>query len=341
MSIRIIKKGTFDTLQDLGRFGYQHLGIPPGGAMDCLALQLANFLVGNGAQEACLEMFYPAPIIRFEADALIALCGAQWEPRLQGLAAENNRAIWVKRGVELRFHRPKTGRVAYLAVRGGFAGDLWLGSYSTQMGVKRSGWKGRALHRNDRLPFRGGNEIVLETEKDWLRFPWTPAPHTTNPLAPIRVIADQHFNLLHSDAQTLFLRSSFTIMPESSRKGLLLKGATLEGNHRELISTAMQSGTIQWLPDGQLIVLLADRPTTGGYPRIAKVVQADLHRLAQWPLETPISFAMMSREQAAKLFQKQRLWLTQMQRATAFRLASYLEQQQRAASSGAMASSPG
>jgi antagonist of KipI len=256
--------------------------------MDRLAMQSANFLVGNGSQEACLEMFYPAPIIRFEADALIALCGAQWEPRLQGLAAPNNRAIWVKRGVELRFHKPKTGRVVYLAVRGGFGGGLWLGSYSTQIGVELSGWKGRTLRRHDRLPFRKGNDIALETEKAWLSLPWTPAPNTTNPFAPIRVIADQHFNLLDSDAQTLFLRSSFNIMPESNRKGLLLKGATLKGNHRELISTAMQSGTIQWLPDGQLIILMADRPTTGGYPRIAKVIEADLHRLAQWPLELPV-----------------------------------------------------
>ena len=140
-------------------------------------------------------------------------------------------------------------------------------------------------------------------------------PPEKEPLAPIRIIAGKHFSLLDTTAQTNLLESDFSLLPESNRMGFLLKGTPLTGNYKEMISAAVQFGTIQWLPDGQLIILMADHPTTGGYPRIANVIQADLHRLAQWP-----------QQEAVQLYQEQLFSLSQLQNASAFRLASYLEQ---------------
>ncbi|MBU3743023.1 MAG: biotin-dependent carboxyltransferase family protein [Sediminibacterium sp.] len=325
MSIRIIKKGSCDSIRDLGRWGFQHLGIPPCGAMDTFSMQQANILVGNNRGEACIEMFFPAPSIRFEADALIAISGAQWEPRLQDMPVNILQPIRVKKGVELRFEKPTSGRVAYLSVQGGFAINNWLGSSSTHIGVELSGWKGRFLEKNDQIPFRKTLHHAWETTAAFLPEPWMAAP-VKDPLAPIRIIAGKHFSLLDILAQKQLLESNFSLLPESNRMGFLLKGSPLKGNYREMISAAVQFGTIQWLPDGQLIVLMADHPTTGGYPRIATVMQADLHRLAQWPLQKPVSFELISQEAAIRLYQEQLFSLAQLQNATAFRLASYLEQ---------------
>ena len=325
MSIRIIKKGSCDSIRDLGRSGYQHLGIPPCGAMDTFSLQQANILVGNDRGEACIEMFFPAPVIQFEADAVIAISGAAWEPRLQNIPVNTNQPIRVRKGVELRFEKPSSGRVAYLAVRGGFAIHTWLGSYSTHIGVEQAGWNGRLLEKNDQIPFRKPLHPTWETNSAWLAAPWMAGP-IKDPLAPIRIMAGKHFPLLETTAQTQLLESGFSLLPESNRMGFLLKGNPLKGNYREMISAAVQFGTIQWLPDGQLIVLMADHPTTGGYPRIANVIQADIHRLAQWPLQKPVSFELVSREEAIRLYQEQHFLLAQLQNATAFRLASYLEQ---------------
>ncbi|MEI8109989.1 MAG: biotin-dependent carboxyltransferase family protein [Chitinophagia bacterium] len=325
MSLRIIKKGSCDSIRDMGRWGHQHLGIPPCGAMDTFSLQQANLLLGNDRREACIEMFFPAPVLQFEADALIAISGANWEPQLNGLSVSINQPILVKKGVELRFAKPISGRVAYLSVQGGFAIDKWLGSYSTHIGVALSGWKGKLLEKNDQVPFRKTMHNVWEKNAEWITKPWL-AGSIKNPLAPIRIIAGKHFSLLDKSAQTQILQSSFSLLPESNRMGFLIKGIPLKGNYREMISSAVQFGTVQWLPDGQLIVLMADHPTTGGYPRIANVIQADLPRLAQWPLHLPVTFEIISREAAIQLYQEQLILLTQLQNATAFRLASYLEQ---------------
>lgn len=325
MSLRIIKKGSCDSIRDLGRWGYQHLGIPPGGAIDTFSLQQANILVGNERGEACIEMFFPAPIIQFEADAMIAISGAQWEPRLQDMPVNTLQPIRVKKGVELRFGKPASGRVAYLSVQGGFAMSKWLGSYSTHIGVELSGWKGRLLEKNDEIPFRKNLHHAWKNNAGWLPEPWMATPEK-EPLAPIRIIAGKHFSLLDTTAQTNLLESDFSLLPESNRMGFLLKGTPLTGNYKEMISAAVQFGTIQWLPDGQLIILMADHPTTGGYPRIANVIQADLHRLAQWPQQKPVSFVMISQDEAVQLYQEQLFSLSQLQNASAFRLASYLEQ---------------
>jgi antagonist of KipI len=325
MSIRIIKKGSLDAIQDLGRFGYQHQGIPPGGALDPFALQLANGLVGNAPGEAGLELFFPAPTLQFENDAVIAISGADWQPCLQGIPVEINRTILVKKGVVLTFQLPIAGRVAYLTVRGGFQLEPWLGSYSTQWGVELSGFKGRALQKEDLLPFRRSIELSAHAPEGFLPLPWKPALQNSSFNTPIRLIPDTHFHLLDEASQVRFTGASFNLLPQSNRMGFLLKGPKLSGNYRELISAAVRRGTVQWLPDEQIILLMADHPTSGGYPRIAQVIAADLPKLAQWPASLPLKFEWISRAAAEKMYRQQHFLLTQMQNAAGNRLASYLE----------------
>ncbi|MCX6263858.1 MAG: biotin-dependent carboxyltransferase family protein [Bacteroidetes bacterium] len=325
MSIRIIKKGSLDAIQDLGRFGYQHLGIPPGGALDPWALQLANGLVGNTPGEAGLELFFPAPTLQFEKDAVIAISGADWQPCLQGIPIDINRTILVKKGAVLTFQQPNSGRVAYVTVRGGFQLEPWLGSCSTQWGVELSGFKGRALLKEDLLPFRSSFEFSTLAPESFLALPWKPALQTSLFNTPIRLLPDSHFHFLDEASQNRLTGASFTILPQSNRMGFLLQGPKLTGNYRELISAAVRRGTIQWLPDEQIILLMADHPTTGGYPRIAQVIAADLPKLAQWPASLPLQFEWISRNDAEQIYREQHFLLTQMQNAAGNRLASYLE----------------
>lgn len=325
MSIRIIKKGSLDSVQDLGRFGYQHLGIPPGGALDTLALQMANSLVGNNLGEAALELFFPAPTLCFEKDAVIAISGADWQPCLQGIPVETNRTIIVKKGTVLSFQQPQSGRVMYVALRGGFQLEPWLGSGSTQWGVALSGFLGRALDKDDVLYFRTSIELAGHIPESFLALPWKPAIKKETFSTPIRLLRNSHFDLLDEVSKKQLTTTSFTLLPQSNRMGFIIKGATLTGQYRELISAAVTRGTIQWLPDGQMIILMADHPTTGGYPRIAQVIGADLPRLAQWPATVPLQFAWIDRPSAEQLYREQVFLLTQLQNAAGNRLASYLE----------------
>jgi antagonist of KipI len=325
VSIRIVKKGYLDTIQDLGRFGYQHLGIPPGGALDPWALQLANGLVGNTPGEAGLELFFPAPTIQFETDAVIAISGADWQPCLTGIPVDINRTIIVKKGVTLTFQQPNTGRVAYLTVRGGFQLEPWLGSCSTQWGVELSGFKGRALQKEDQLPFRRSFEFSNLTPESFLSLPWKPALKTSSINKAIRIIPDAHFHFLDDSSQELLTGASFNILPQSNRMGFFFKGPQLSGNYRELISAAVRKGTVQWLSDKNFIILMADHPTTGGYPRIAQVIAADLPKLAQWPASLPLQFKWISRSDAEMIYREQHFLLSQMQIAASNRLASYLK----------------
>jgi len=325
MSIRIIKKGSLDSIQDLGRFGYQHLGIPPSGALDPWALQLANGLVGNTPAEAGVELFFPAPTLQFEKDAVIAISGADWQPCLQGIPVDINRTILVKKGAVLTFQQPSFGRVAYLAVRGGFQLEPWLGSYSTQWGVELSGFKGRALQKEDQLLFRSSIEFSTLTPESFLPLPWKPALQTSSFNTPLRLIPDTHFHFLDEASQERLTNATFNLLPQSNRMGFIVKGPKLSGNYRELISAAVRRGTIQWLPDEQIILLMADHPTTGGYPRIAQVIAADLPKLAQWPAALPLQFEWIGRTVAEQIYREQHFLLTQMQNAASNRLASYLE----------------
>ena len=153
MSIKIIKQGLFDTIQDAGRYGYQHLGINPGGAMDEIALSVANMLVGNNMHEAVLELHFPAPVIQFEKACVIALSGADFSATINDQNIPLNTAIVVATATQLSFRQYKKGARCYLAIHGGWEASKWLNSCSTNTKVKAGGLNGRLLKKNDVIQF--------------------------------------------------------------------------------------------------------------------------------------------------------------------------------------------
>lgn len=324
MSIRVIKKGSWDTIQDNGRTGWQHLGIPVGGSMDPVAAQIANLLVGNSPREAVLEMFLPGPTLRFSQPALIAISGAGRVISSAGEEVDYNRPLLVAEGTSLSWQPASTGRIAYLAIQGGWQLQPWLGSYSTCQGVTDSGWQGRALQKDDVIPFRssvavpdGWQEMAIKS------LPWKHALSIDN-TSPIRLLPDAHVSLLDEQSLRQLISSSYSIQAHSNRMSYALRGPELSGQRREMISSAVMRGSLQWLPDGGVHIFMADHPTTGGYPRIAQVIAADLGRLAQWPLNEPVRFEWITREQAEQLLREQQAYLSALEKTLHLRLASYL-----------------
>jgi antagonist of KipI len=305
MSIEVVKPGALSTLQDLGRHGYQHLGIPANGVMDERAHRFANALVGNTSASATLEITLMGPTLKFHRDTVIAVCGADLDARLDGAPVDVDRATAVAAGSELAFGKRRSGVRAYLAVRGGFAVEPVMGSASTYTRGGYGGHAGRPLKKGDVLEMRPCGVT-----------PSAVATHTSPPSfdddvvlsadAPIRVTPGREWSFFSAHALSTFECAAYRIAPQSDRMGFRLEGEKLELTApREVVSEAVGFGTIQVPADGQPIVLMADRQTTGGYPKIGHVCAVDLPRLAQkMPGET-VRFRVVDLDTAQRLLLSQ------------------------------------
>ena len=292
MSLHILRPGLLTTVQDLGRFGHQQDGIIVSGAMDALALRVANLLVGNDENDAGLEITLLGPRIRFEANHLIALTGAHLAATLNGQPVGRHRPVWVAAGTELAFGPAVAGCRAYLAVAGGVAVAPVLGSRSTYLRAGFGGLAGRALRAGDGLPV-GEPSVIGRALSQRLARPgaasaaagFTPGPM----LCPrpayrpvLRAVRGPEYGQFWAESQRAFWQESFAITPAADRMGYRLQGPPLaRPDATELLSSAVTFGTVQVPPGGQPIVLLADHQTTGGYPRIAQVISVDWPALAQ------------------------------------------------------------
>ncbi|HQR19301.1 MAG TPA: biotin-dependent carboxyltransferase family protein [Burkholderiaceae bacterium] len=297
MTIRVLRSGVLATVQDLGRPGMQHLAIVPGGAMDAVSHRIANALVGNVDDAASLEIALAGPELLFECDALIALHGARFEPLLDGAPMPVSRPVRLPAGARLRVGRAVDGAFGYLAVAGGIDVSPVLGSRSTYVPAAFGGLKGRAILAGDTLPLRadaaelgraryvqlarGGRTVGLAGGGASVR--WS-APMFTLPADPIvvRVVDGVHARLFSAAARSELLGARWSVAAESNRMGYRLAGPRLALEQpREIMSQPVGFGTVQVPASGQPIVLMADRQTTGGYPRIAEVIAADVPRIAQ------------------------------------------------------------
>ncbi len=306
MTLLIRKPGILTTVQDLGRTGYRLLGINPNGVMDRAAARLINILLGNDENDAVLEMHFPAAEMEFDTECSFAIGGAEFSAMLNDEPVRNWSTLNAFPSDILRFGKPELGTRAYLAVAGGFVVDEWLGSRSTNLVAAVGGFEGRKLKAGDRLELRSPRPVK---------------PHTIAPsLIPkysrfptVRVIASGEFDLLTSIRERSFLNDGFTVTKDSNRMGFRLSGPPLHLLHsKEMVSAAVTFGTIQLIPDGQLIVLMADHQTVGGYPRIANVISADLPLLAQLGPGDGVSFHLVSvadAEQASAIFENDLCWL--------------------------------
>ncbi|MDF9845031.1 MULTISPECIES: biotin-dependent carboxyltransferase family protein [unclassified Paenibacillus] len=342
MSLLIMKPGLLTTVQDLGRYGYQQYGVIAGGAMDSYALRMANLLVGNEEQAAGLEMTVLGPEITFAAPALIAVCGGGMAPLLDGQPLPLWRTAYVPKGTRLHFGRLPGGCRAYLAVAGGIDVPVQLNSRSTYLRAGIGGHQGRALRSGDVLPVgtpssraaawterltrvRGTGSIVSEPlnnrqleERSAVNSgaeaaataAWYPVPAMIPdyPEAPvIRVIEGEEYEMFSSESRRRFLSEPYTILPESDRMGYRLSGSALSlVQEQGLASAAVTFGTIQVPAEGTPIILMADRQTTGGYPKLAQVITADLSLLAQAPSGSRVHFRLVTlRESQEQLLQRE------------------------------------
>jgi len=316
MSVFINKAGILTTVQDAGRNGYRRFGINPNGAMDSAAVRLINILLGNFDSEAVLEMHFPASEMTFEEDAVFALGGADFRAKLNDEMLENWKPYYAEKGSVLKFTEKVFGNRAYLSIKGGFVIEKWLGSASTNLTATIGGFSGRKLNKGDKLFFKIQNpksKIQNPTISDSLipfysRFP------------TVRVVAGAEFESLTALGEQSFRHQNFTVSQNSDRMGFRLSGEPLFLlEKKELVSSAVNFGTIQLLPDGQLIVLMADAQTSGGYPRIAHIIETDLPIVAQLGVSDRIAFQLISIEEAENILMELEINLNFLRVACKFR----------------------
>ncbi len=306
MSILIQKSGLLSTIQDLGRTGYRRFGINPNGAVDKTAVRLINILLGNNENEAVLEMHFPAPKFLFEEAAVIALGGANFGAKLDDEPIENWRPYFIEKNQSLIFTKKVFGNRAYLSIKGGFKIEKWLGSASTNLTAEIGGFEGRSLQKNDQLVFNSGFKIQnskfrIQNSKFLYKISRNLTPRYSS-FPTVRVIAGAEYEQMTGLSEQNFLKQDFTISNDSNRMGFRLNGEPLYLIDKiELVSSAVEFGTMQFLPDGQLIILMADHQTSGGYPRIAHVVSTDLPILAQLGANDKVGFEIISLEEAERL----------------------------------------
>jgi antagonist of KipI len=330
MSLRVHKAGLLDTVQDHGLYGWQHIGINPAGAMDRWSAQIASVLVGNELNSAVLELHFPAGEFIFEKPALIAITGADFLPHVNGVPIPLWQSVLIARHSVLQFKGWKHGARAYLAIGGGLSLEPWLSGYSTNLKCAAGGYKGRALQKGDELPYGGtGSTYSFHTNEDIRLLPWKADwQWNRNDTGTILILPGKEWDSLHAASKTAMQTQDFVINKQSDRMGYRLE-ANIESNiSSELVSVPVGFGTVQRLPNGQLIILMADHQTTGGYPRVAHVVTTSLPTLAQKRPGDSIRFEMTDITTAEQLLLKQRRHLLQLQNACKFRLQQFFHANQ-------------
>jgi len=302
VSAVVARAGLLDTLQDRGRTGCAALGVGTSGAMDDVSLRLANALAGNEDDVAAIEFTAIGPTLRFERDATIALTGAPFDARIGDATAAMWRRLRVRAGDVLDVGRARDGLRGYLAVAGGFAAGHILGSASTDLNAALGPFGGRALRKGDVLAIESQEHASLAHHDTPLPAHWSLDPRPwfdADPARPVRVIRGAHFDALDAASQRALFESTFRVASDSNRVGLRLDGTTLALRAPlELVSESVAFGTVQLPPGGQPIVLMAEHPTTGGYPRIAQVAAVDLPRLAQRRPGAALRFAEIGLDDA-------------------------------------------
>lgn len=306
--ITIVKQGLSDTIQDLGRFGFQKFGVVTSGAMDAHSHRIANLLVGNAEKASTIEMTLVGPHIAFEKDAVIAICGGDLQPTIDGVAVDMWKPVYIRKNHVLKFGAARSGSRAYLAVAGGFRVLSTMNSQSTYLKACIGGFEGRTLRTGDTIDCNERSVLgealflALSTKKI---ASWRPSsillPTFKNDYV-IRFMKGRQYHLFDEKSQYLFANEKFTVSSQSDRMGYRLNGEALSLlTPSELISEAVSFGSIQVPPDGNPIVLAADCQTTGGYPKIGQVASVDLSLIAQAKPGEQFSFREISLETAQRI----------------------------------------
>ena len=320
MKIIVKKGGPLTTLQDTGRYGFQKYGVLVSGAMDLFSLKLGNILVGNKESEGALEMTMSGPFLKLPAGLVFALTGADLGAKLGGKPVPLNRAVYVKEDSALSFGFAAKGTRGYLTVAGGFAVPEVMNSKSTYLRAKIGGVGGAPLADGTELET---GDLTAEQEKlaaalaglggkPFSTLGWSVGTESLFAGEPIRVTQGLQADWFSNATLHAFFRSGYTITAQSDRMGYRLSGTPrpYKDSSLEMISEPVTFGSIQVPADGNPIILMADRQTTGGYAKIGQVIQADLSRLAQMKPGQTIYFQPVTLTQAEEALARQADFLT-------------------------------
>lgn len=274
------------------------MGIGPGGAMDFFAMKAANYLVGNDS-EAALEVGHSSTEFLIQRDCTVAVAGRGFNLEVNDNLVPLWKPIKIKEGSILKLKKEPGGAWAYLSVHGGWVSQNWLNSFTTNLSAKAGGHHGRILHKDDVVEMNKTKGSFDETKILSWGISSNELDKIYSQAGIIRCLPSVETELLSSAAQEKFDSLEFTVNPQSNRMGYRLRGEPLSlAGKFEMVSSPVDFGTIQLLPDGNLIVLMADHQTTGGYPRIASVIKADHPKLAQLMPGEKLSFKMIPLQEA-------------------------------------------
>ncbi|MEG3132698.1 biotin-dependent carboxyltransferase family protein [Rouxiella sp. T17] len=313
----VLSPGLFTTLQDLGRFGFEDCGVPPSGAMDEMSFAIANALVGNEANTGALEFTLTGATLRLTGNhpCSIAVSG-DMALTLDNISVAPYRRFTMMPGSTLRITRALSGARGYLAVAGGFEVQPVMGSVSTLMRAALGGFSGRQLQKGDWLPLAAPLSSSINEQRGEPEQRLMPQRERR----PIRVIAGPQDDHFAASAFQQFVSQPYRVSAQSDRMGYRLTGAPLAHTKGfNIVSDAISRGSIQIPGSGQPIIAMNDRQTTGGYPKIATVIRADLARLGQAKPGDMLMFETISVEKAENLWAgRQKLmedWLSSVRRS--------------------------
>jgi biotin-dependent carboxylase-like uncharacterized protein len=300
--VRVLTPGMLTTVQDRGRWGWQRWGVPVAGPMDLCAHRLANAIVGNDPTASTLEITLSGPELEFEDERIGAVTGAEFDLTVDDRPQPLNSPFVVPSGSSVRFVGRRRGARAYLAIGGGLAVEPILNSRATHLPSRMGGFDGRALRAGDRIPLGPRGQQLLRRAST-VSFP-LPEGNAT-----VRVVPGPDLDRFAADALDAFQSDPYVVDSRSNRMGFHLKGrAVPRTGDVEMLSDATCCGAVQVPAAGRPILLMADRPTAGGYPIIATVVGADLRLAAQLAPGDSISFvATTLREAMAALIAQEQV----------------------------------
>lgn len=304
MAVKVINPGLLTSVQDLGRPGYFHLGIPTSGAMDSYAMRAANLLVGNDEGAAGLEAVFVGPKLEFTQDSVVAITGAEMPVRIDGQEHPGWSAIPVKAGQKLSFDYLKSGARIYIAIAGGIDVPVALGSRSTYPIGALGGFKGRAIAAGDELPVgKAGKAVNGASVPENLR-------RKSSMPVELRIVPGLYDHRVTKSSLDRFFEEEWKVAPEADRMGYRFKGGTpLEFVEREqpfgagsdpsnIVDSCYPYGSVQ-VPGGtEPIILHRDAVSGGGYFMIGTVISADMDLIGQLQPNTPSRFRRVTMEEA-------------------------------------------
>ena len=307
MSIQIIKQGIMDTLQDKGRYGFQHIGIPPCGYLDYLSAQLANVIVGNPKEAPIFELHFPASSFIFNEAHTICISGANFVPVLNDKSIALNTPIQVCKNDTLHFMQPLLGKTSYLSIKGNIDSSVWLNSksdFSSQLKTndqfKIIAWDGDNKINSDKTEKQESQQCNIDKIQK----------HIFNS-NEIRFIPGPQWNDLTNESISNIIKQPFNTSLNSNRMGYTLKGPSLQLiEQKSYLSSAVTRGTMQLLPSGEVIVLMANHQTIGGYANIGQIILVDLPKLVQHKSDTLFHLNLTNVATAHSEYKQMQQWFS-------------------------------